>query len=88
MPEPVPELALSPRHVQTLDLLLKGSSEKEAALALNISPHTIHTYVKSIYRSLGVCSRAELMAIWVRPSEPGAPETPEDLARQLTGSGA
>ena len=36
-----------------LKRLLKGDSEKQAALALGLSPHTIHEYVKTIYRAMG-----------------------------------
>ncbi len=52
----------TPRERQTLDLLLTGASEKSVAAQLGISPHTVHDYVKIIYRRLGVTSRAELMA--------------------------
>jgi DNA-binding CsgD family transcriptional regulator len=33
---------------------------------LGISRHTVHDYVKSVYRRFGVSSRAELLARWVR----------------------
>jgi DNA-binding CsgD family transcriptional regulator len=52
----------TPRERRTLELLLGGASEKAAAATLGISRHTLHQYVKSIYRKLGVASRAELMA--------------------------
>ena len=57
---------LAPRIAQTLELLLEGGSEKELAGQLGLSRHTVHVYVKSIYRHYGVCSRAELMALFVR----------------------
>jgi DNA-binding CsgD family transcriptional regulator len=52
---------LSPRLVQTLELLLQGASEKQIAQQLNLSPHTIHDYVKALHRRFGVASRAELL---------------------------
>jgi DNA-binding CsgD family transcriptional regulator len=52
----------SPRERETLDLLLTGLSEKRIAATLGISPHTVHNYVKVIFRKAGVGSRAELMA--------------------------
>jgi DNA-binding CsgD family transcriptional regulator len=52
----------SPREKETLDLLLTGASEKSVASSLSLSPHTVHDYVKAIYKKLGVASRAELMA--------------------------
>ena len=66
MPEVSPTVVLSPRQNQTLFLLLRGASEKEVAVALRISPHTVHTYVKAIYRVMGVNSRPELMSLWVQ----------------------
>jgi DNA-binding CsgD family transcriptional regulator len=52
----------SRRERQTLDLLLTGASEKGIAEALGLSRHTVHDYVKVVYRKMGVGSRAELMA--------------------------
>ena len=57
---------LSPRHIQTLDRLLAGDSEKQIARHLGISRHTIHVYVKAIYKRFEVSSRGELLARWVR----------------------
>ncbi len=53
---------LSPRKRDTLQLLLAGDSEKEVAIKLGLSQHTVHIHVKNLYKHLGVCSRAELMA--------------------------
>ncbi|HEY1923486.1 MAG TPA: helix-turn-helix transcriptional regulator [Tepidisphaeraceae bacterium] len=57
---------LSQRQRQTLDLLLAGNAEKQIAAALRISKHTVHVYVKSLYKRFGVNSRPELLAKWVR----------------------
>jgi DNA-binding CsgD family transcriptional regulator len=57
---------LSPRQSQTLDLLLAGDGEKQIAAKLKLSRHTVHDYVKGVYRCFGVNSRAELLARWVR----------------------
>jgi DNA-binding NarL/FixJ family response regulator len=53
---------LPPRLAQTLELLLKGASEKQVANKMNLSRHTVHGYVKSLYRLYTVSSRAELLA--------------------------
>jgi DNA-binding CsgD family transcriptional regulator len=53
---------LSKRMKDTLQLLLSGDSEKEVATKLGISRHTVHIHIKNLYKRLGVCSRAELMA--------------------------
>jgi len=57
--------ALAPRHRRVLQRLLSGDSEKQVARSLGLSPHTVHEYVKSIYRSFGVESRGELLAHWI-----------------------
>ena len=56
---------LSPRMRQTLRLLLEGDSEKQIAQKLRLSQHTIHVYVKALYRGFGVNSRGELMSHFV-----------------------
>jgi len=53
---------LSPRMRDTLQHLLSGDSEKEVAVKLKLSPHTVHIHVKNLYKRLRVCSRGELMA--------------------------
>jgi DNA-binding CsgD family transcriptional regulator len=58
---------LSPRLQQTLERILAGDSEKQIALHLGLSPHTVHIYVKNLYRHYGVSSRGELFAQFVRP---------------------
>ena len=54
--------ALPPRVRRVLRCLLDGLSEKEAARALRLTPHTVHSYVKILYQRLGVRSRAQLLA--------------------------
>jgi DNA-binding NarL/FixJ family response regulator len=58
--------ALSPQLRRTFEALLAGDSEKEAAIKLGLSRHTVHRYVTMLYRRLSVSSRAELMARFVR----------------------
>jgi DNA-binding CsgD family transcriptional regulator len=57
---------LSRRQRQTLEFLLTGDGEKQIAARLSISRHTVHVYVKSLYKRFGVSSRGELLAKWVR----------------------
>lgn len=60
---------LTPAQTLVLDALLDGLSEKQVAARLDISPHTVHNHVREIYRTLGVTSRGELLAMFVdRPS--------------------
>jgi DNA-binding CsgD family transcriptional regulator len=53
---------LAPRVRQTLDRLLAGDSEKQIAGRLGLSRHTIHVYIKTLYRQYSVCTRGELIA--------------------------
>jgi hypothetical protein len=41
---------------------MKGDSEKQIARALGVSPHTVHVYVKMLYRYFQVNSKGELLA--------------------------
>ncbi len=59
----VDSVRLSPRERETLEYLLTGAREKQIADSLEVSQHTVHQYVKSIYRKFGVTSRAELLAL-------------------------
>ena len=57
---------LSRRLRETLELLLDGKSEKEAARQLEISTKTVHEYVGMLYKHFNVSSRGELLAYFIR----------------------
>ncbi|MDB4960383.1 MAG: transcriptional regulator, LuxR family [Myxococcales bacterium] len=57
---------LRPSLRKTLDALLAGLTEKEIAHRRQLSTHTVHEYVKLLYTRLGVSSRAELLALFVK----------------------
>jgi len=57
---------LPPRLKETLASLLSGASEKQIAHTMNLSQHTVHVYVKQIYKHYNVSSRGELLARWVK----------------------
>jgi DNA-binding NarL/FixJ family response regulator len=62
-PVPVVESeVLSPREHEVLDMLTHGYLFKEVADRLNISVHTVNTYVRRIYEKLHVRSRAQAVA--------------------------
>jgi DNA-binding NarL/FixJ family response regulator len=68
--DPDPETAakiesLPPRLRPVLKRLLAGDAEKQAALKLGLSPHTVHEYTKVLYRTFHVNSRGELLAQFV-----------------------
>lgn len=53
------EAALTPRELEVLALLGRGSRVAEAAKRLGLTDQTVATYVKTIYRKLRISSRAE-----------------------------
>jgi len=57
-----PGHGLPPRLRDTLRCLLAGDSEKQVASRLILSPHTVHVYVKKLYKLYDVNSRSELLA--------------------------
>lgn len=65
-PPPDPTAGLPPRQIETLNRLLAGDSEKQIARRLEVSPHTVHVYVKALYKHFDVSSRGELLARFVR----------------------
>jgi DNA-binding CsgD family transcriptional regulator len=65
--ERAPSNDLSPRERQTLECLLSGDSEKQIAAKIGLSPHTVHIYVKAIYRNYNVSTRGELLSRFLRP---------------------
>jgi DNA-binding NarL/FixJ family response regulator len=52
---------LSERESSVLQLVSKGYTHAEIAELLNVSPHTVLTYVKRIYQKLQVTSKAEAL---------------------------
>jgi len=50
---------LTPRETEVLRSISQGKQEKIIAEDLSLSPHTIHTYVKSIYKKLKAQSQTE-----------------------------
>lgn len=59
---PDPAAGLPPRLRRVLDCMLDGDGEKQAAIRLGVSRHTVHQYVKELYRHFDVTSRGELHA--------------------------
>ena len=70
---------IAPRLRQTLAWLARGSSEKQIAAGLSLSPHTVHDYVKALHKHFGVSSRGELLALCLGSGAPvpAAPLPPE-----------
>lgn len=53
------DIVLTPREKEVLQGIAQGKQEKTLAEDFSLSPHTIHTYVKNIYKKLRVGSQVE-----------------------------
>jgi DNA-binding NarL/FixJ family response regulator len=58
--------SLSARELEVLQHVMKGSSNKNIAGALNISEHTVNIHVKNILGKLGASGRTEAVAVALR----------------------
>jgi DNA-binding CsgD family transcriptional regulator len=56
-------LKLSAREVQIVQGVFDNHKENEIAGNLNISPHTVHTYLERLYHKLGVAGRVPLVVM-------------------------
>jgi DNA-binding NarL/FixJ family response regulator len=66
---------LTPREIEVLRLVARGTSNRDAAAALFVSEATVKTHLLHIYAKLGVNDRAAAVALavergLVRPSQP------------------
>ncbi|QPE05908.1 helix-turn-helix transcriptional regulator [Microbacterium schleiferi] len=57
-PRPCATVALSPRERAVARELARHESIAALAAALNVSPNTVKSQLRSVYRKLGVTSRA------------------------------
>ncbi len=53
------EASLTARETDVLRLLAKGYRNTEASELLGITPNTLGSYIKTVYRKLGISSRAQ-----------------------------
>jgi NarL family two-component system response regulator YdfI len=53
---------LTERELEILQQLVGGSTDRHIAESLAISPHTVRSHLKNIYRKLGVTSRSQAVA--------------------------
>jgi DNA-binding NarL/FixJ family response regulator len=64
--EPLSEGPLTERESEVLGLLSKGLANKQIAVQLGISEHTVKFHVSSIYTKLNVTNRTEAMRAGLR----------------------
>lgn len=58
--------SLTTREREILGMLLKGKSNKEISDLLFVSTETVKTHLQNIYRKLGVRSRMEVLALFLK----------------------
>ena len=73
-----PELALTPRELEVLQLISSGVTNAEAARRLEISIHAIKFHLAAIYSRLGVSNRTEAAVAYLRSAESDSELRPED----------
>ncbi|MFM8510976.1 MAG: response regulator [Betaproteobacteria bacterium] len=74
---PLPQLNLTPRQTQVLQLLLQGQPNKLIARQLQLSVETVKDHVASLLRVLGVSSRTQAVVVASQMmSGPGHPSHP------------
>jgi DNA-binding CsgD family transcriptional regulator len=64
-------LRCSPRQAQVLILVAHGFPDKEIAVRLGISPHTVRAYLDRFMRENKCHNRAEAAAVWLSNQGPG-----------------
>jgi DNA-binding NarL/FixJ family response regulator len=64
--EPSAQGPLTDRELQVLGLLAQGLANKQIAVALGISEHTVKFHVSSIYTKLNVTNRTEAVRTGLR----------------------
>jgi DNA-binding NarL/FixJ family response regulator len=55
------KLGLSPRQAQVASLLMRGLADKQIAMNLDISTHTLRTYLDRMFTKMQVSDRCELI---------------------------
>jgi DNA-binding CsgD family transcriptional regulator len=68
----------SARQVQILELVAQGQSDKEIAVALGISVHTVRSHMQRLYRTHGLTNRAEAVAMFASQETAAVPMAPPD----------
>ncbi len=58
--------SLTPRESEVFGLLVQGKKLREIAEALSVQYSTVNTHQKSIYKKLGVNSRAECILLYIK----------------------
>ena len=57
---------LTAREIEVIRLVAAGRRDKEIAVALSLSTHTVRVHMKNIFTKLGVSDRTEAMSVAIR----------------------
>ncbi len=57
---------LTPREIEVLRMMAEGLGNKEIAVRLGISDHTVKFHISSILAKVGASSRTEAVTIGIR----------------------
>jgi DNA-binding NarL/FixJ family response regulator len=79
------QACLSPREHEVLGLIVSGASNREIAVALNISHNTVKSLIRAAYQKIDVASRSQAVAWGV---EHGFPPRPDQRATAHSGRSA
>lgn len=60
------DYGLTPRELEVLEWLVQGLPKKQIAVRVGMSPHTVDSHLRSIYRRMNVRSNTEAVARAVR----------------------
>lgn len=66
-----PELGLSERQAEIMELIAEGLSNGEIATRCFLSEKTVKNHINRIFAALGVRTRSEAIALWFRSSHGG-----------------
>jgi DNA-binding NarL/FixJ family response regulator len=62
-PHAHPDLELTPRQAEVLELLERGRSTTQIADELHVSTETVRNHIRHLFRAIGAHSRLEAVAI-------------------------
>ncbi len=62
----IPGSQLTPREIDTIELMLKGHSTKSMARVLNIDDGTVSNHKRNIYQKLNIHSQAQLFSLFLK----------------------
>ena len=66
--------ALTPTELRVVDLISAGHSNRSAAAELGVSPNTVNTHLRAVFRKLDVKSRVQLTIAFREHSAAAGPE--------------